>query len=198
MKHPASTAAVLFLGLAALVGGATWLLSGSDKDEGQAAVVPVVEASDEVGFVAISPKEQRKAANFERTQREFKQIKETGEEIAPNLYMIPDANGDPTYYSTQLLKGRGRNGEPLFLSAQLKRNRTLPLRDPKKYIAPEPAKFKKTPMQGVLKTGKKAGGKAPEGTSGGKGGTGDGAGGDSGGDSGSASQSAGDKGQKGG
>jgi hypothetical protein len=78
--------------------------------------------------------------------------------------MIPDANGDPTYYSTQLLKGRGRNGEPLFLSAQLKKTRTLPLRDSKKYIAPDAPKFKKTPMQGVLttgKSGKEGGGKQP-------------------------------------
>jgi hypothetical protein len=154
MKHPASTAAVLLLGLASLVGGATWLLSDSDGDDGQAALVPEVVPSDEVGFVSVTPKEQRKAVNIERTLREFKQIKEIGQEISEDLYMIPDANGDPTYYSTQLLKGVGRNGEPLFLSAQMKKTRTLPLRDAKKYIAPEPAKFRKEPLQGVLTTGK--------------------------------------------
>ena len=153
MKHPASTSAILLLGLAFLVGGATWLLSGSDTDDGQLAQVPET-ASTEVGFVAVTPKEQHKQMNLERTQRELKRIKEVGEEVGPDLYMVPDANGDPTYYSTKLLKGRGRNGEPLFLSAQFKKTRTLPLRDPKKYIAPEPAKFKPKPEAGLLKAAK--------------------------------------------
>jgi hypothetical protein len=154
MNHPASTAATVLLGLAALVGGAAWILSGSDDDAGQGATLPPVAASDTVGFVAVTPKEQKKKLNMERTQREFKQIREIGEEVAPDLYMIPDANGDPTYYSTELFKGRGRNGEPLFMSVQMKKTRTLPLKDPKKYISPEPAKFKPTPVEGVLKGGK--------------------------------------------
>jgi len=154
MKHPASTAAILLLGLAFLVGGATWLLAGSDDDDGQLAQVPVTASSDEVGFVAVTPKEQRKKMNMERTQRELKQIREVGEEVGPDLYMIPDANGDPTYYSTELFKGRGRNGEPLFLSVQFKKTRTLPLRDPRKYIAPEPPKFKAKAAKGLLKGGK--------------------------------------------
>ncbi len=154
MKHPASTAAILLLGLAFLVGGATWLLAGSNDDDGHLAQVPATASSDQVGFVAVTPKEQRKKMNMERTQRELKQIKEVGEEVGENLYMIPDANGDPTYYSTELFKGRGRNGEPLFLSVQFKKTRTLPLRDPRKYIAPEPPKLKAKPTKGLLKGGK--------------------------------------------
>jgi hypothetical protein len=179
MKHPASTAAVLLLGLAFLVGGATWLLAGSGDDGGQLAQLPATASSNEVGFTAITPKEQRKKVNMERTQREFKQIREVGEEVGENLYMIPDANGDPTYYSTELIKGRGRNGEPLFMSVQFKKTRTLPLRDPRKYIAPEQPKFKAKPTKGLIKSGK-----PPEDSDGaqdhsfgtGTGGTGDGGG----------------------
>jgi hypothetical protein len=178
MKHPASTSAVLLLGLAFLVGGATWLLSGSDADDGPLAQVPETASTNEVGFVAVTPKEEHKQMNLERTQRELKRIKEVGQEVGPDLYMIPDANGDPTYYSTKLLKGRGRNGEPLFLSAQFKKTRTLPLRDPKKYIAPEPVKFKAKPQPGVLKVGKPsdqdADGEAPAGMDTGAGGAGGG------------------------
>jgi hypothetical protein len=132
MKHPASTAAILLLGLAFLVGGATWLLAGSDDEGGQLAQVPAAAPSNEVGFAAITPKDQRKKINMERTEREFKQIREVGEEVSENVYMIPDANGDPTYYQTELMKGRGRNGEPLYMAVQFKKPRTLPLRDPRK------------------------------------------------------------------
>lgn len=154
MKHPASTATLLLLGLAFLVGGATWLLSGADADTGQAAQVPATAASSEVGFVAVTPREQHKQMNMERTQRELKRIREVGQEVAPDLYMIPDGDGDPTFYSTKLIKGVGRNGEPLFVSAQIKKTRTVPLRDPKKYLAPEAPKFKKKPIKGLLKGGK--------------------------------------------
>ena len=163
MKHPASTSAVLLLGLAFLVGGATWLLAGSDADDGPLAQVPETASTTEVGFVAVTPKEQHKQMNLERTQRELKRIKEIGEEVGPDLYMIPDANGEPTYYSTELLKGRGRNGEPLFLSAQFKKTRTLPLRDPKKYIAPEAPKFKAKPQKGLLKAAKPSSGDSDDG-----------------------------------
>jgi hypothetical protein len=154
MKHPASTAAVLLLGLAFLVGGATWLLAGSGDDDGPLAQLPETASSNEVGFAAITPKDQRKKMNMERTEREFKQIREVGEEVGENLYMIPDANGDPTYYSTELVKGRGRNGEPLFMAVQFKKTRTLPLRDPRKYIAPEQPKIKAKPTKGLIQTGK--------------------------------------------
>ena len=75
MKHPASTSAVLLLGLAFLVGGATWLLSGSDADDGPLAQVPETASTNEVGFVAVTPKEEHKQMNLERTQRELKRIK---------------------------------------------------------------------------------------------------------------------------
>jgi len=180
MKHPASTAAVLLLGLAFLVGGATWLLAGSGDDGGQLAQLPDTASSNEVGFAAITPKEQHKKMNMERTQREFKQIREVGEEVGENLYMIPDANGDPTYYSTDLIKGRGRNGEPLFMAVQFKKTRMLPLRDPRKYIAPEQPKVKAKPTKGLIKTGKPPsdgdGGGQQQGFGTGAGGAGDGGG----------------------
>jgi len=157
MKHPASTAAFLFLGLAFLVGGATWLLSGSDADNGPVAQMPASAPSNEVGFVAVSPKEQRKAANLERTQREFQRIKEIGREVGPDLYAIPDATGEDVFYSTKLVKGVGRNGEPIYATSIAQRERPSPLVDPKQYLLPEPPKFKKKPMKGVLKTGKKGG-----------------------------------------
>lgn len=154
MKHPASTAAFVLLGLAFLVGGATWLLAGSEGDAGQAAQMPELVSSNQVGFVPISPKEQHKKQNMERAQRELKRIREVGTELSPDFYMIPDANGDPTYYSTQLVKGVGRNGEPLYASLQMKRTRTLPLRDRSKYTAPGEISVKMKPTKGVLKGGK--------------------------------------------
>jgi uncharacterized membrane protein YgcG len=169
MKHPASTAAFLLIGLAFLVGGATWLLSAGDLDTGQAAQVPALAPSNEIGFVAVTPKEQFKATNLERTQRELKRIREVGEEISPTEYMIPDANGDPTYYSTELVKGRGRNGEPIYATMVTKKIHNLPAVDPKKYLAPEAPKLKKQPVKGLLKIGKPAKGEGAEGS-----GTGDG------------------------
>jgi hypothetical protein len=154
MKHPATTAAVVLLALASLVGAATWLLSGSEADDGEGAQLAPLASEARVGFVAASPKERKKAMNIERTKRELDYIREIGEEVGPDLYAVPDANGDPTYYSTELWKGRGRNGEPLFLSVQFKKTRTAPLKDPKGYIAPEAPAFKSKPMKGVLKTGK--------------------------------------------
>lgn len=154
MKHPASTAALLLLGLAFLVGGATWLLTGSEADDGQLAQAPPTAASSQVGFEALTPKEQRKKLNMERTQRDLKQIREVGKQVGEDLYMIPDATGNPVYYKTELIKGRGRNGEPLYLSEQIVKTRTLKPLDASKYRAPESPKLKAKPMKGVLKAAK--------------------------------------------
>lgn len=130
MKTTSPLTAILFLGMATAVGAAAWLLSGTTTDDDAAS--PIQRAATDrsgVGFVAVSPKEQRKQANLDTAKRKLKQIAEVGTEISPGLYMIRDSSGDPTYYSSELIEGRGRNGEPLFMSAEFKKIHTVPLRD---------------------------------------------------------------------
>ncbi len=167
MKNPSLTAASVLIGLAALVAGFAWMVSGGEQPAGDVALVPTTEASSEVGFAAVSPREQRKKANLEGARRDLKRIRETGEQVAPDLYMVPDDNGDPTYYYSELIEGRGRNGEPLFMTAQLKKIPGVPLKErikvPQKFVP----KYKKEPVQGVLSFGKKAAKGAGGGTGGG-------------------------------
>ncbi|MHC5210048.1 MAG: hypothetical protein ACYTG2_04960 [Planctomycetota bacterium] len=200
MKTTSPLTAVLFLGLATAVGAAAWLLSGSTPDEDVAAPIerPSTERSG-VGFMAVSPKEQRKQANLEATKRQLKRIAEVGEEVSPGLYMIRDSSGDPTYYSTDLIEGRGRNGEPLFMTAEFKKVHTVPLRDSSKGLIASKTRLNPKAPKASLSFGKKKGGGAgtQSQTGGGTTSGGDGSGGDSsGGDGGAAGGGEGGSGPK--
>jgi hypothetical protein len=182
VKNPTALAALVLVGLAALVGGLIWATAGGDPT-GDSQPITATTNTQEVGFSAISPRERRKKVNMETTKRELKRIRETGEEVAPNLYMIPDDNGDPTYYYAELIEGRGRGGEPLYMTAKLKRRQTVPLIDPKGHVAPHQPSFKREKVEGVLNFGKpteEGGGESPgasanvpgDGSAGGGGGSG--------------------------
>lgn len=158
MKQTSPVTASLFLGLATAVGAAAWLLSGSDPDDIAAAPIERATAQRSVGFQAVSPKELRKQKNLEAAKRRFKRIEEVGEEISPGLYMIRDSSGMPTYYSTELIEGRGRNGEPLYMSVEFARLHTAPLRDGLGEKGRQKLRLNPNAPRGTLSFGKPKGG----------------------------------------
>jgi hypothetical protein len=162
VKTTSPLTATLFLGVAAAVGAAAWLLSGSD--DGDIAAAPIERPSTDrpqVGFVAVSPKEQRKKSRLEATQRQLKRMSVVGSEISPGLYMIPDSSGDPTYYSTELIEGRGRNGEALYMTAEFRKVHSVPLRDGKEFQKLAKTRLNPKAPKATLSFGKKKGGDAP-------------------------------------
>jgi hypothetical protein len=186
VKQTSPVTAILFLGLATAVGAAAWLLSGSKPDDAGAAPIERSTAQRSVGFQAVSPKDLRKQKNLEAAKRKFKRIEEVGEEVSPGLYMLRDSSGMPTYYSTELIEGRGRNGEPLYMSVEFAQLHTAPLRDGLGENGIKRSRLNPKAPRGSLSFGKPKGGGGAA-TSGAGGSSGGSQGGDGGGDGGSTS-----------
>ncbi len=128
MKNPSVSAALVLIGLALVVGGFAWLSADSSTDDQTVGVVTRPEGEQKVGFVALSPREERKKGNMEATLRELHRIREVGEEVHPGVFRIKDETGDPTFYLGDLVPGKGRDGEPMFMSVQFKKMPAPPLK----------------------------------------------------------------------
>jgi hypothetical protein len=185
VKNPAAASAVVLVALALAVGGFAWMATGTGA-EGNADVLKRTEG-EAVGFVALSPREQRKKNNLEQAKRELSRIRQVGEEVSPGIYKIEDETGDATYYRGDLIPGKGRDGEPMYLSVQFKRMPAPPLKERK--VAPAKMAPKLDPKRhdGLLKGGVPADGQTKDGKGGASTGStgGDGSGSGSGAGSGS-------------
>lgn len=130
MKNPSTTAAIVLVGLALLVGGFAYLTTGDDVLDQPSDVLTKGTAS-QVGFTTLTPREQRKKSNLEEAKRKLKRIREQGKEVMPGVYRMKEENGEPTYYLSELVEGVGRNGEPLYMAVEYKRRPMVPLMEPK-------------------------------------------------------------------
>ena len=184
MKNPSVAAAGLLGVIALAVGGFVWLTRG-DEPAVPEVIAPEVAATQPT-FLNLSPREQRKKANLERTVRELEKIKQVGEEVMPGEYKVTDENGT-TWYHGELIKGIGRNGEPLYMTASYKLRAPVPLRQRAKVPTPKLAT-----KRGKILLGNEGGAERVKGTTGSTGT--DGSGGADGGGSGASSSGAGAKG----
>jgi len=181
LKNPAVTSAAVLVALALVVGGFAWMATGSRDNDGGATVLTRTEG-ETVGFVPLSPREQRKKNNLEQSKRELHRIRQTGKEVAPNVFKIEDETGDATYYYGDLIPGKGRDGEPMFLSVEFKRMPAPPLKERKK-VPSKITKFDPTRHDNVLKLGDSTAKDMKKGSAGGASGGNSGSSGDGAGDS---------------
>jgi len=162
MKNPTLSALGLLLLITAAVGAFVLLTRGEEPALPDIAIA--TGTPTQASFTNLSPREQRKKGNIERTLRDFERIKQIGEEVAPDTYKVVDETGE-TFHVTKLYEGVGRGGEPIYLSAQFKQRPTLPVRQ--RATIPEhlKPKLKTTPAKvltfGTLPGEKAAGGDQP-------------------------------------
>ncbi len=137
MKNPSLMTASALIGLAVVVGAATYLTSG-DGDDQAVSLIEAVEPVERVTYKDLSPHEMRKKGRLEEAKRYLARVKQEGKDVG-GLIKIKDTSGDPLYVWPELIEGVGAYGEQKFMMAQVKRRAGVPLVQP---IRPAGAKAK--------------------------------------------------------
>jgi len=121
-------AAFLLIGVAVLVGGMAWALSGGDALTTDPNVVIAPQVSKRtVEVVAMTPRERLRQGRLEAARRELEEYKRTGTVLPNGEIKVADVDGSPLYIHPELIEGVGRYGEPLYAMAKYKRRAPVPL-----------------------------------------------------------------------
>jgi len=121
-------AAFLLIGVALLVGGMAWALSGGDALDTDPKVVIAPQVSKRtVEVVAMTPRERLRQGRLEAAERELEEYKRTGTVLPNGEIKVADVDGSPLYIHPELIEGVGRYGEPLYAMAKYKRRAPVPL-----------------------------------------------------------------------
>jgi uncharacterized membrane protein YgcG len=133
-------AALVLIGVAAVVGGVAWALSddGSIENDPMVVIAPEVNKRS-VEVVAMTPRERVRQNRLKKARRELENYKKTGEVLPNGEIKTVDVDGSPLYIHPELIEGIGRYGEPLYATVKYKRRAAVPLRKEIKSMAP--AKF---------------------------------------------------------
>ena len=121
-------AALLLIGVAVLVGGMAWALSGDDAlaTDPKVVIAPQVNKRT-VEVVAMTPRERLRQGRLEAARRELDEYKRTGTVLPNGEIKVADVDGSPLYIHPELVEGVGRYGEPLYAMAKYKRRAPVPL-----------------------------------------------------------------------
>ena len=121
-------AAFLLIGVALLVGGMAWALSGGDALDTDPKVVIAPQVSKRtVEVVAMTPRARLRQGRLEAANRELAEYKRTGTVLPNGEIKVADVDGSPLYIHPVLIEGVGRYGEPLYAMAKYKRRAPVPL-----------------------------------------------------------------------
>lgn len=133
-------AALVLIGVAAVVCGVAWAVSDDGSIENDPKVVIAPEVSKRsVEVVAMTPRERVRQSRLKAKRRELENYKNTGEVLPNGEIKTVDVDGSPLYIHPELIEGIGRYGEPLYATVKYKRRAAVPLRKEIKSMAP--AKF---------------------------------------------------------
>jgi hypothetical protein len=121
-------AAFLLIGVAVLVGGVAWALSGDAPLASDPKVVIAPDVSRRTtNVVAMTPRDRMKKGRLESARRELAEYKRTGITLPNGEIKVADVDGSPLYIHPVLIEGVGRYGEPIYAMAKYKRKAAVPL-----------------------------------------------------------------------